>query len=55
LRHILLYGTADWQKFREYAQKRHARWVASGKPFSLKRNWRGSLYVDGPRGREDEE
>jgi hypothetical protein len=49
LRHRLLYGYADWLAFKKYAVDRHQKWIASGKPITLQRNYRGSLYVQGPK------
>jgi len=49
LRYRLLYGDADWQHHREYAQKRHAEWVQKAKPLELRRNGLGSLYVHAPQ------
>lgn len=52
LRYRLLYGSADWQRFKLYAEKRHAEWVKKGKPTPLQRGTFG-LYVNVPRGDDD--
>lgn len=54
LRYRFLYGNADWQHFKAYAEKRHAEWVAKGKPITLKRGpYHRGLYVYAPRGDDD--
>ena len=54
VRYIVLYSKQDWAHKRASSQKRHAEWVETGKPITLKRNYRGSLYVDGPRKKDGE-
>jgi len=46
IRYQLCYGTADWRHRKAAAEARHQQWVKDGYTLELKRNWRGSLFVN---------
>lgn len=54
LRYRILYGGADWRHFKKYAEARHQAWLAASKPIALKLNYRGSMYVQGPKKNREE-
>lgn len=46
--HVLfrfLYGSKDLIFYKEKAKKRHLDWIKNNKILKIKRNFRGSLYV----------